>query len=201
LGEDLKRDNLEAMPEVLLKGVTDALSGAKPQFKPSERRKALVDIKNKRAQENLERSQAFLAENAKKEGVVTLPSGLQYKEVRAGEGKTPGLEDRITVNYRGTLVDASEFDSSYQRGEPSKFEVKRVIKGWREALQLMKEGAKWELVLPPELAYGKSSPNKRIPPNSALIFEVELLSVEPAPPARNSREGLVRPMPREIDEE
>lgn len=181
LGEDLRRDNLEAVPEVLLKGVADGLSGARPAVRTSERRAAVGAIKAKRAEENLEQSRAFLAENAKKEGVTTLESGLQYKELQPGEGKTPALDSRVTVNYRGTLIDGSEFDSSYARGNPAKLDVKRLIKGWREGLLLMKEGAKWELYVPPELGYGKAGRDKRIPPNSALIFEVELLTVSPAP--------------------
>jgi FKBP-type peptidyl-prolyl cis-trans isomerase FklB len=184
LGQDLKREELPAVPDILLKGVEDGLSGAKPAVKTSQRRAALADIKAKRAQENLERSEEFLAANAANEGVTTLPSGLQYKELTPGEGKTPTLNDRVKVHYRGTLIDGSEFDSSYKREQPSTFEVRKVIKGWREALQLMKEGAKWQLYVPPELAYGKAGRDKRIPPNSALIFEVELLSVlEPAQPA------------------
>jgi FKBP-type peptidyl-prolyl cis-trans isomerase FklB len=158
------------------------MSGAKPQVKTSERRAVLAAIKAKQAQENLARAQAFFAANAKKEGVKTLPSGLQYKELRAGEGKTPQPTSRVTVNYRGTLLDGAEFDSSYPRGKPATFEVKRVIKDWGEALQLMKEGAKWELYIPPDLAYGKAGRDKRIPHNSALIFEVELLSVDKTPP-------------------
>jgi FKBP-type peptidyl-prolyl cis-trans isomerase len=102
--------------------------------------------------------------------------------LRAGEGKTPEVSGRVTVNYRGTLIDGTEFDSSYERGKPSTFDVRKVIKGWREALLLMKEGAKWELYIPPDLAYGQRSPRDRIPANSALIYEVELLSVAPAPP-------------------
>jgi len=182
LGQDLKREELSAVPEVLLKGVEDGISGEKPMVKASERRAALAQIVAKRAQENLERSQEFLAANGAKEGVTTLPSGLQYKELSAGEGKTPAPDSRVTVNYRGTLIDGSVFDSSYERDKPSTLEVRKVIKGWREALQLMKEGAKWELYIPPDLGYGKGGRDKRIPPNSALIFEVELLSVEPAPP-------------------
>ena len=193
LGEDLKRDNLELVPEVLLKGVTDALSGGKPQVKTSQRRAALAEIKAKRAEENLALSQAFLADNAKKEGITTLESGLQYRELRAGEGKTPTNDSRVTVNYRGTLIDGSEFDNSYARGKPATLDVRRVIKGWREGLQLMKEGAKWELYVPSELGYGKGGRDKRIPPNSALIFEVELLAVEPAPPPREGAGPAVPP--------
>jgi FKBP-type peptidyl-prolyl cis-trans isomerase FklB len=181
LGQDLVRDDMGLVPEVLIKGAQDGISGAKPQVRTSERRDVLAGIKAKRAQVNLGQSQAFLTANVGKEGVKTLPSGLQYKELRAGEGKTPNPASRVTVHYRGTLIDGTEFDSSYARDKPANFEVKRVIKGWREALQLMKEGAKWELYVPPELGYGKGGRDKRIPPNSALIYEVELLSVEQMP--------------------
>jgi FKBP-type peptidyl-prolyl cis-trans isomerase FklB len=179
LGKDLKREELELSPEILLQGVKDAIEGNRPKVNSRERRQSLADIKQKRAQENLEKSQAFLAEKAEMEGVVSTPSGLLYKVVQAGEGKTPTATDQVTVNYRGTLIDGSQFDSSYDRGKPSKFKVNRVIKGWSEALQLMKEGAKWELFIPPELAYGKRG-RKPIPPNSALVFEVELISVDSA---------------------
>jgi len=166
---------------VLIKGVEDAISGAKPLVNARERQVALKEIKEKRSRESLEKSRAFLAATAEKEGVITLPSGLQYRELQAGEGKTPEASGTVTVNYRGTLVDGTEFDSSYERGRPSTFRVRKVIEGWREALLLMKEGAKWELYIPPELAYGRQSPRNRIPPNSALIFEVELISVGEAP--------------------
>ena len=197
LGQDLARDSMELAPEALIKGAREGISGAKPVVKTSERREILGSIKAQRGQENLEKSQAFLTANAAKEGVKTLPSGLQYKELRAGEGKTPNTASKVTVNYRGTLMDGSEFDSSYARDKPATFEVKRVIKGWREALLLMKEGAKWELYVPPELGYGKAGRDKRIPPNSALIYEVELLSVEQMP--TRPPEGAKGPQgPRQI---
>jgi FKBP-type peptidyl-prolyl cis-trans isomerase len=189
LGENLKREDLKPVPEALLKGVEDAISGAKPQVKGSARFKALREIKEAEAKENLERSQAFLAEVVKQEGIKLLPSGLLYKEIRAGEGKTPEPNSLTTVNYRGSLIDGSVIDSSYDRGEPAKLRVNRLIKGWREGIQLMNEGAKWELYIPPNLAFGKNPRDKRIPPNSALIYEVELLAVEPGPaaPARPER--------------
>jgi len=178
LGNDLKRQQLELLPEALLKGAEDAVSGSKALVKPTQRAAALKEIKEKRAQANLEQAQAFLASIAEKEGVVTLPSGLLYREVQAGEGTSPGLDNSVVVNYRGNLIDGTEFDSSYERGKPAAFQVKKVIKGWREALQLMKEGAKWELFIPPELAYGKRGRPNTIPPNSALVYEVELISVK-----------------------
>jgi len=120
----------------------------------------------------------FLAENKKKDGVKTTVSGLQYKVLKEGNGAQPKSSDTVTVNYRGTLVDGTEFDSSYKRGEPATFPVGGVIKGWTEALQLMKPGSKYQLFIPPDLAYGEHSPGPQIPPNSALIFEVELMNVQ-----------------------
>lgn len=177
LGKDLSRQELELSPEVLLKAAEDGISGAKPLVDARQRQAALKQIGETRAKANLEQSQAFLAANAQKEGVQTLPSGLQYKVIQAGEGKSAGPGDNVRVQYRGSLIDGTEFDSSYERGKPATFRVNKVIKGWREALPLMKEGAKWELFIPPELGYGERGRPKAIPPNSALIFEVELLSV------------------------
>ena len=121
---------------------------------------------------------AFLAENAKKEGVITTASGLQYKVIKSGTGESPRLMDTVKVNYQGTLIDGTVFDSSIQRGQPASFPVNRVIPGWTEALQLMKVGDKWQLFIPAKLAYGDQSPTAAIPPNSVLIFEVELLGIE-----------------------
>ena len=127
--------------------------------------------------QNLADGQAFLAENAKKDGVVTLPSGLQYQIVKEGDGPIPGPNSTVTVHYRGTLLSGEEFDNSFKRGQPASFPVTGVIKGWTEALLLMKTGAQWKLFIPADLAYG---PNGRgpIPPNSTLLFDVELLSVQ-----------------------
>ena len=178
LGTELKGHTLDLNEDLLLQGVKDAIEGNKPLVKTSSRTKALSQIKAQRAQDNLEASQAFLAENAKKDGVITLESGLQYKKINSGEGKSPQATGSITVNYRGTLIDGTEFDSSYDRDKPSTYQVKKVIKGWREAVLMMKEGDKWELYIPPELAYGKRGLSGRIPPNSTLIYEVELIAVK-----------------------
>lgn len=134
------------------------------------------------AETNHRAAASFLAENGKKPGVITTKSGLEYQELRAGSGDSPKANDSVVVNYRGTLLDGTEFDSSYKRGEPATFEVDRVIPGWTEALQLMKPGAKWKLFIPPQLAYDLRS-RPPIPPGSMLIFEVELMSVKPAPAA------------------
>ena len=125
-----------------------------------------------------ERAEKFLMENKAKEGVKTLPSGLQYKVIKDGEGKTPKLTDTVVTHYRGTLLDGTEFDSSYKRNEPAEFPVNRVIKGWTEALQLMKEGSKWMLYIPPNLAYGERGAGRAIGPNETLVFEIELLKVK-----------------------
>ena len=190
LGQDLKRQELKLLPEALIRGAEDALSGNRALVKPTQRNKALKDIREARAAENLAKSQAFLETVAKKEDMKTLPSGLMYREIKAGEGATPMVQDAVVVNYRGYLADGTEFDSSYERGKPTTLQVRKVIKGWREALLLMKEGAQWELFIPPDLAYGKRGRQKSIPPNSALVFEVELIAVQkqvpvprrPAPP-------------------
>lgn len=128
-------------------------------------------------QANLQAAEAFLAENANKEGVVALESGLQYKVITAAEGANPSAEDVVTVHYEGRLVDGTVFDSSYQRGEPTSFPLNGVISGWTEALQLMSPGEKWELYVPPALAYGERAVGEHIQPNSLLIFNVELLSI------------------------
>ena len=127
--------------------------------------------------QNKAQGSAFLSQNKSKEGVVTLPSGLQYKTLKAGDGKKPALGDTVVCQYRGTLVDGTEFDSSYKRNQPATFPVKGVIKGWTEALQLMPVGSKWQLFIPPDLAYGGQGPGS-IGPESTLIFEVELLDIK-----------------------
>jgi FKBP-type peptidyl-prolyl cis-trans isomerase FklB len=127
--------------------------------------------------DNLETGRAFLAEKANEEDVTVLPSGLMYKEIVSGSGPSPGAGDSVTVHYRGTLIDGTVFDSSYDRGTPATFPVNRVIAGWVEALQLMSQGAKWELYIPSELAYGRGGAGGDIAPNSTLIFEVELLEI------------------------
>lgn len=126
----------------------------------------------------MQKGEEFLKENAAKEGVKTLPSGLQYKVLKEGDGKSPKATDTVVVHYKGTLINGKEFDSSYKRGEPAEFPVNRVIKGWTEALQLMKEGSKWMLYIPSNLAYGERGAGADIGPNETLIFEVELLKVK-----------------------
>ena len=184
IGGDFKRQGVEINPEMLVKGIQDALSGGKGLMTPQERRKTMVNLqrriaaqrkqdKAKQAQEYTGEGLEFLAANARKPGVVTLPSGLQYKVIRKGTGKIPGPHDSVTVHYRGTLIDGNEFDSSYRKGKPATFPVDGVIAGWTEALQMMREGARWQLFIPPDLAYGK----KGNLAERTLIFEVELISV------------------------
>ena len=187
IGGDLKRQKVEIRSDLIIRGIKDAMTGAKPLLSSKEMRNILVDLKRRVTEadrkklmearsRNLAEGEAFLSENAKKEGVHVLPSGLQYRVIREGSGATPKSTDTVTVNYRGTLVDGTEFDSSYKRNKPARFRVDRVIRGWTEALQMMKEGAEWELFIPAELAYGQQGAGKAIPPNSVLIFRVELLS-------------------------
>jgi FKBP-type peptidyl-prolyl cis-trans isomerase FklB len=188
LGGDLKRQGVGLDPDLLLKGIRDAVGGAEPRLSPQEMKKTLVDLKKKVVADDRMRrreeagkyraeGEVFLAENGKKEGVVTLPSGLQYKVLAAGNGKSPNPTDNVTVHYRGTLVDGTEFDSSYKRNKPATFGIDRVIPAWKEALPMMKEGAKWQLFVPAKLGYGPRGAGAKIPPNSTLLFEVELISV------------------------
>jgi FKBP-type peptidyl-prolyl cis-trans isomerase FklB len=188
VGSDFVRQGKDVNPDVLLKGVLDAMSGNEPPMSPQEMRTVLTELQRdivavqekkmrEEAEKNLEAGRAFLAENGKKEGVRTMPSGLQYKVINKGSGKTPTENDMVTVHYRGTLTDGTEFDSSYKRKQSVSFRVDSVIKGWTEALLMMKEGDKWELFIPPDLAYGDKRTGK-ISPNSTLIFEVTLISVQ-----------------------
>lgn len=147
-----------------------------------EKRQAKMKIQGEK---NMKEGEAFLAANAKKEGVKTLPSGLQYKVITEGKGKSPSATDTVSVQYTGKLIDGTVFDSSYKRGQPATFAVNGVIKGWTEALQLMKEGSKWELYVPANLAYGETGTiGGPIGPNAMLVFEVELLSIKPQAEAK-----------------
>jgi FKBP-type peptidyl-prolyl cis-trans isomerase len=167
--------------ERLLQGLKDALAG-KATATPEDQQRVqtlIEETRNAQGTANKAAADKFLAANGKLPGVITTASGLQYKVVRPGAGESPKLTDEATVNYRGTLLDGTEFDSSYKRNQPASFAVGKVIKGWVEALQLMKPGAKFELYIPPDLAYG-AQPPPPIPVNSLLKFDVELLSVKPA---------------------
>lgn len=194
IGNSLKRQETEVNLDMVFKGIKDVYSGGTPLLTDQESMEAIKafqqekrtkqeEARKKQAEENVKAGEKFLAENQKKEGVVTLPSGLQYKVVTAGTGKTPTANDTVKTHYRGTLIDGTEFDSSYGRGEPATFPVNRVIPGWTEALQLMKEGDKWQLFIPSKLAYGENGAGAKIGPNATLIFDIELLSIEKPEPA------------------
>jgi FKBP-type peptidyl-prolyl cis-trans isomerase FklB len=188
VGGDFRRQGVELDPDLLVKGMQDAMSGGKPLMTQEEMNKTLVDLKRKvvtaqreeqkkAAEKNMAEGKKFLEGNARKDGVTTLPSGLQYKVTAKGTGASPKKTDSVTVHYKGTLIDGTEFDSSYKRGKPATFRVDGVIAGWTEALQLMKPGAKWQLFIPANLAYGERGAGSRIGPNRTLIFEVELIKV------------------------
>jgi FKBP-type peptidyl-prolyl cis-trans isomerase len=191
LGVDIARSfelrGIEPDVDLVIKGLKDELSGRPLLVPEQELRGVLTAFRHElirrqwsaaktAAEENKKKGEAFLAENAKKEGVVTLPSGLQYEILQAGNGRKPREGDTVTCNYRGTLVDGSELDRS-EDGKPATFKLSEVIPGWREALQLMPVGSKWRLFIPPGLAYGEQGADARIGPNATLIFEVELVSI------------------------
>jgi len=189
IGNSLKRQGIELDPEMLAKAIKDVVTGGKPLLTDAEAMQVMEnfrkdmkakqdDVNKKAGEKNKKDGDAFLADNAKKEGVKTLPSGLQYKVVKAGDGATPKAADTVTTNYRGTLIDGTEFDSSYKRGEPASFPVTGVIPGWTEALQLMKVGDKWQLFIPAKLGYGERGTGGPIGPNATLIFEIELLGIK-----------------------
>ena len=178
IGNNLKKQSVDVDPNSLAKGIQDVLSGANPLLSKEDVQATMLTFQKEMGEKQKQRGETFLSENKKKEGVKTLPSGLQYKVVKAGTGKKPKLNDTVTVNYRGTLIDGTEFDSSFRRGQPATFQVSGVIPGWTEAMQLMAEGAKWELFIPPNLAYGERGAGGLIGPNATLIFEVELISVQ-----------------------
>ena len=191
IGEDLKKQNADFDPDSFLKGAEDALSAARPQFSDEEMRAALSELKkkivaqNKASQldkrrdrlDNKEKNKGegrdFLASNAKKQGVVTLPSGLQYVVITEGTGKSPGPHDTVLAEYRGNLVDGTEFDSTYRTGKPKTLHVDGVISGLREALQMMKEGAHWKIFIPADLAYGERGPLADRP----VVFDLKLISI------------------------
>ena len=188
LGNSLHRQSVPVDPAILLRGLKDALAG-KTLMTDDDARAALKAVQTemqKKMQEtmqaagaaNKKEGDAFLATNKTKEGVTTLPSGLQYKILTAGTGPKPTATDSVVCNYRGTLINGKEFDSSYKRGEPATFPVNGVIKGWTEALQLMPVGSKWQLFVPADLAYGDRGAGADIGPGSTLIFEVELVSIQ-----------------------
>lgn len=188
IGTNFKRQGIEVKPETFATGIQDALSGKNPAMTKEEMEKSLSALQQRvgaaqqqqhkdAADKNLAAGKSFLEENAKKPGVVTTASGLQYKIIQEGGGAKPKATDSVTVNYRGTLLDGKEFDSSYSRKEPATFRLDQVIKGWTEGLQLIKQGSKAQFFIPPSLAYGERGAGP-IGPNSTLVFDVELISIE-----------------------
>ncbi len=188
IGTGLHRQGIPVDPAVVARGLKDAMSGSKTLMTEDEMKSTLQQLRAEVGKEqaakahvagegNRKEGEAFLSANKSKEGVTALPDGLQYKIVKEGTGPKPTAGDTVTVNYRGTLVNGKEFDSSYKRGQPVSFPVSGVIKGWTEALQLMPVGSKWELYIPADLAYGDNPPDPSIGPGDTLIFEVELLSI------------------------
>lgn len=194
VGESLRRMSVDAnsiSTQRLMQGIHDALTG-KATFGPTNEqsiRTMVLGARTRIGDENHAAAKAFLARNGKKKGIVTTASGLQYEVLKDGQGSTPKPGDTVTVNYKGTLLNGTEFDSSYKRGQPATFPVDRVIPGWQEALKLMKPGAKWKLFVPPNLAYDLNSPPP-IPPGSMLIFDVDLMGITPPQPAPAPRQPV-----------
>lgn len=189
LGAKLKQQSVEIDPDLATQGFKDGITGAKTLLTEQEAQAVLQEVgtevqkaqrekAEKAGATNKTEGEAFLAANKGKEGIITLPSGLQYKILTAGTGPKPAATDSVVCNYRGTLIDGKEFDSSYKRGQPATFPVNGVIKGWTEALQLMPVGSKWQLFIPPNLAYGERGAGADIGPDATLIFEVELMSIQ-----------------------
>ena len=188
MAANFKKQGIEIDADFLLRVLKEALTGTQSKLSQDEVQDAMMELQqlmqsrqagahSRIAEINKEEGEAFLAENKNREGVITLPSGLQYMVLREGTGATPGKTDKVTTHYHGTLIDGTVFDSSYERGQPATFPVNGVISGWTEALTKMKEGAKWRLFLPSNLAYGAQGAGDDIGPNATLIFDVELISV------------------------
>jgi len=188
IGENMKKQSIDIDPDMLAQGIKDVFAGKELLLTEEDFRNTMENFRKDMmakqqmhmqeiAEKNKKGGEAFLEENKKKEGITALPSGLQYKVIKEGDGNLPKAIDTVTVHYRGTLIDGTEFDSSFSRGEPATFPVNGVIPGWTEALQLMKTGSKWQLFIPSNLAYGERGAGGRIGPNSTLIFDVELLSI------------------------
>ena len=204
IGETFKKQKVELNPDALFGGLKDALADKEAALTKEDREKTLqafqkemmekqITASKEAATKNAAEGEKFLTENKKREGVKTTASGLQYKVLKEGSGPSPKETDTVVVQYKGTLLDGTEFDSSYKRNEPASFQVNRVVKGWIEALQLMKPGAKYQLVIPSSLAYGERGAGQLIGPNATLIFEVELLSIKAPEPVATVAPGAAAP--------
>jgi FKBP-type peptidyl-prolyl cis-trans isomerase FklB len=194
IGQSMKRDGLEIETSVVKKAMDDAMNDKQPALSTQEMQAAMLAQRERqqkqrerqqkqrqaKAETNLKAGNAFLDKNKKKKGVIALPSGLQYRILKKGNGGKPKPTDTVSVHYRGTLINGEEFDSSYKRGEPATFRANGVIKGWQEALQLMPTGSKWQIFVPAELGYGSHGAGASIGPNATLIFEIELLEIQSA---------------------
>jgi FKBP-type peptidyl-prolyl cis-trans isomerase len=189
IGKSMQRDGVDISPKILARGLEDALASGKQLMTDEEVKATLTAFQTDMRKRQMEKMQAvaeankkqgdeFLAANKSKEGVITLPSGLQYKILQQGTGPKPSATDSVVCNYRGTLINGTEFDSSYKRGQPATFAVGGVIKGWTEALQLMPVGSKWQLFIPADLAYGTRGQGPAIGPNATLIFDLDLVSIQ-----------------------
>ncbi len=184
IGDSIKNSGLDIDVDIFAASVAETMAGKSDRLTEAEKMQVSAAMQKQQQEHaakttstNKSKGQEFLTKNAKKDGVKVLPSGLQYKVLTAGSGKSPGSSDSVTVHYRGTLIDGTEFDSSIKRGQPATFPVNGVIKGWTEALQLMKEGAKWQLFIPSDLAYGERGAGANIGPHATLIFDVELIKI------------------------
>ena len=204
IGDTFKKQKIELNLDALVAGLKEAIAGKEATLSKEERDKTLqafqkemmekqIAASKEAATKNQAEGEKFLTENKKKDGVKTTTSGLQYKVLKEGSGPSPKETDTVVTNYRGTLIDGTEFDSSYKRNEPASFPVNRVIKGWTEALQLMKPGSKYQLFIPSSLAYGERGAGQLIGPNATPIFEVELLSIKPPEPAATVAPGGAAP--------
>jgi len=215
LATSWKKQEIDIDLDTLVRGLKDATAGKtvlteseardaitvvqkELRAKAEEKRKQQEEARKQQGEKNKTEGAAFLAENKAKPGVTTLPSGLQYKVLTEGSGESPKATDVVTVNYKGTLTDGTEFDSSYTRGQPATFALNGVIKGWTEAVQLMKPGAKWQIVVPSDLAYGERGSGAKIAPNATLVFEIELISFKAQPAPAPTASAAPQPVTSDI---